>query len=151
MKKFAIAYIFSLIAGWYSTAYAQLPAFTTANLQTFYVGLSSSGWRSMATDVDTAGLRAMFSRHFTLSHDDSTDFSQIALYDPDYKSLYSLNTRRVANQLDSGRSLDVSGTLISNTGNMKTVSTLHTDLVLIPCCPPSCAISFWFTKSRSNS
>lgn len=150
MKKFTIVYVFSLLVGWTVDAHAQLPVFNTVNYKSYLTGLNSAGWRSNANDADTAGLLIMFSHHFTLSAHDSSDFQQQAVLDPDFKSILVLCCKRVANQLDSGRTLDLSGTNIVDNGTGYTASTAHADLVISWCCPVTCAVSFWFTKSRNN-
>ena len=146
IKEFLIVFVVAFFAGSATPAYA-LPTFNTANVKTYYASLTSSGWRNDATDVDTAGILTMFSRHFTLSSDDSTDFITLASIDPDFKSLYSLNARRVANQKDSGRTIDFSGVSITHNGNANTTYTLHTDVVLLSP-PPVIGCSFWITKDK---
>lgn len=111
--------------------------YNDANLVSYFQGLSSSGYRSFATNIRSNGVVSAMQSVFTMTANDLIPYTNMASYDSE---LFAQICERNANAIDAGLSVDCTGMSVMNTGGKIII---HIDYIVIF---PAIGVSFWIQR-----
>jgi hypothetical protein len=118
--------------------------YNTSDVKSYFSGLTSSQWRTFASDCSSNWVNAWTSR-FTVSSRFQTSLGSVTLF---YKNAFINGANNIADEIDSGKTIDCSGLVISDgDGNsIKGIFVVHVDVTMnwVP------TASFWIEHRNGN-
>ena len=126
--------------------------YNTANLLSYYNGLTASDWNALAANIETNGLLAALQANFTINGRYATALNAVPSHT---QKAFADGCRHCADAVTNSWAIDFSGVSISDSvtsSNWQSAITLHIDIIIVYTGGlPAFAVSFWHSQSQQNS